>query len=55
MVELRAYLDDREGWTLADAEWDEIEASIASIERGEGIVVDDVDSFIDELDPSASP
>ncbi len=47
-VALYAYLDDDEA-TLTDEQWDELDDRNAALDRGEGIVVDDVDAFFDSL------
>ncbi len=44
---------NRGGFTVTDKQWAELEAASESGQRGEGIRVDDIDAFVDEIERSA--
>lgn len=46
---LNAYLDDGDR-TLTEDQWNRIDDSLAAVDRGEGVVVTDIDAFVDDLD-----
>ena len=48
VVELYA---NRRGWTLSRSDLDELDRRSDAMARGEAIRVDDVDGFIDRLEP----
>lgn len=53
-VLVQGLFERRHGWTVTDEEWEELEEASRAIDRGEGIAVDDVDAFLDQIEREIS-